>query len=203
MQNVGQTVLSQYANSPIILAIINQANEALDPAANITAFYNSVWNINTATGYGLDVWGRIVGISRYVQLKSQADVFGFQTGGTPEHSLPFGDGVFSAGSTSTDTYRLTDSIYRSLILFKAFTNIAATNIPTLNQIAQRLAAIMRDFSIASGYTTTGDPSKVYVQDLGGMTMSYVFAYTLNEYEQAIVNIPGILPHPSGVSVTIA
>ena len=203
MQDYSPTILSQYANSPALLAIIDKANSAIDPATNINAFYNSLWNINTATGYGLDVWGRIVGISRFVQVKSQADTFGFQTGGSPEHSLPFNDGVFTAGSTATDTYQLADGIYRSLILFKAFVNIAATNIPTLNKIAQTLAAIMRDFSIASGYTTTGDPSKVYVNDLGGMAMQYVFAYTLNDYEQAIVNIPGILPHPSGVSVTIA
>lgn len=60
------TVISQYANSPRICGLVQRWNACLDPSANITAFYDDVWNIETAIGYGLDVWGRILGTGRTV-----------------------------------------------------------------------------------------------------------------------------------------
>ena len=38
----------------------------MDPSVNIEAFLQYIWNVNTAVGYGLDVWGAIVGVSRVV-----------------------------------------------------------------------------------------------------------------------------------------
>ena len=60
-----KTILSQYDDSPTLLSMIESFNDAIDPTANITAFYENIWNVNTANGYGLDVWGQIVGVSRY------------------------------------------------------------------------------------------------------------------------------------------
>jgi hypothetical protein len=64
MQNWTQTLLSRFANSPIIVALISSFNAAMDPTWQIENFYKYIWNVNTAVGYGLNVWGAIVGVSR-------------------------------------------------------------------------------------------------------------------------------------------
>lgn len=66
MNNVTQTVISQYANSPTLLGIINSFNAAVDPCDDINNFYTMVWDVATAQGFGLDIWGRIVGVGRTI-----------------------------------------------------------------------------------------------------------------------------------------
>jgi hypothetical protein len=207
MQNWEDTLASQYANSPALLAIIEGMNDSIDQTARINDFVRLVWNVDTAQGYGLDVWGRIVGISRYLSIPSTEDFFGFETGGVPEHSMTFGSGVFFAGASSSTAFALSDTAYRQLIYFKAFANIARADIPTLNRLVSKLFAglhglyIVRGY-IVDGYFSTEDTGRAYVQDLGGMQMRYVFEYDLNIYETAIINTPGLLPHPAGVKVFI-
>lgn len=208
MQRVEDTLLSQYANSPILLALIKGMDEAIDPRANIDAFYRTVWNVDTAQGWGLDVWGRIVGVSRFLRIPDEIDYFGFQTGGSPEHSLTFGSGVFYTGQPATQTYELSDAAFRSLIYFKAFANISATTIPALNRLVNKLFGGLHGLYIERGYFVDGfladeGEGRAYVEDLGGMQMRYVFEYALNEYETAIITTPGLLPHPAGVEVFIA
>jgi hypothetical protein len=67
MNNVLQTVISQYGNSPTILALIESFNAAVDPAADLDAFLTHIWQVDTADGVFLDnVWGRIVGVTRTI-----------------------------------------------------------------------------------------------------------------------------------------
>lgn len=66
MQNYLQTVISQFGNSPTILAMIDTFNQAVDPSADIDNFVTWVWQVSTAQGFGLDIWGRIVGVSRTI-----------------------------------------------------------------------------------------------------------------------------------------
>ena len=66
MQNVEQTIISQYGNSATITQLINNMNAYIDPSADIDNFYNFVFNVETAQGFGLDIWGRIVNVSREV-----------------------------------------------------------------------------------------------------------------------------------------
>ena len=66
MDNWSQTLLSRYADKPILCALISSFNAAMDPGADIAAFQEYIWNVNTAVGYGLDVWGTIVGVSRVI-----------------------------------------------------------------------------------------------------------------------------------------
>ena len=71
------TIVSQMANSPTVLRLLESASEYLDPAADLDRFYNLIWNVNTAQGYGLDVWGRIVGVSRIINV-ADTSYFGFK-----------------------------------------------------------------------------------------------------------------------------
>jgi hypothetical protein len=179
------TVMSQYANSPIILQLIKNFNSYIDQTANIDSFYDNIWNINTAVGYGLDVWGRIVNVSRQLTIPATSDYFGFQDGASDTY--PFNQAPFYSGVPASQNYMLSDDAYRTLILIKAMVNIAATNIPTLNKI------------ITSLFSGNG---RVYVVDLGNMQMSYVFEFPLQPFQLAVLTQSGVLAHPTGVGVTI-
>lgn len=86
-----QTVISQYANSPRLLQLIEDFAGYVDPTAKLDAFYDLVMNLDTAQGYGLDVWGRIVGVNRVLKV-TNTDYFGFAEAGDAQS---FGDARFN------------------------------------------------------------------------------------------------------------
>ena len=66
MKNIEQTIQDQFSNSPTLVTLIQNMNENIDPTADIDAFFNLIFNVNTALGMGLDIWGRIVNVSRSI-----------------------------------------------------------------------------------------------------------------------------------------
>lgn len=148
-------------------------------------FYDSVWNVDTAQGFGLDVWGRIVVIGRSIQIPV-VDYFGFTTPPSEAWS-PFGQESFYAGPTSTTTFRLEDNAYRVLILAKALSNIANTTAPKINRVLQQLFP---------------ERGRAWVNDLGGMSIRVVFEFALEPWEVVVLTSGGVLPRPAGVSATI-
>ena len=182
MIDVEQTIISQYGNSTTIAQLIQNMNEYLDPRADFDTFFNFVWNVETAEGFGLDIWGRIVGIGRDLQI-ADTQWFGFQEGGLS----PFDSAPFFTAPGATSTFRLADPAYRTLILTKAIGNIAATTAPALNQILQNM------------FSGRG---RCYVNDLGNMSFRYTFEFSLEPYEMAILTQSGALPRPAGVSATL-
>lgn len=188
---VWNTILSQYANSPVLRQLIANANTYLNPSPNIDSFYNLVWNIETAEGYGLDVWGRIVGVSRVLELPA-TDYFGF-TGPSGASGLPWNQGIWYNGQSLTTNFALLDAPYRQLILAKAAANISNATIPSINQI---LLAI---FGPGTLLEVIGNS---YCTDDGGMTMTYTFGSALNPVQTAIVYQSGVLPKPTGVAATV-
>ena len=183
MIDVEQTIISQYANSPTLVQLIQNMNEYLDPRADFDNFFNFVWNVDTAQGFGLDIWGRIVNISRVLQLPADPIYFGFDE--ALPGSYPFNEQPFYNGPGATTAYELADDAYRQLILLKALANISATTAPAINQLLQ-------NFFINQG--------RCYVIDDGGMHMHYVFEFLLTPYQFAIIANSGALPKPAGVTV---
>lgn len=183
MQNWDQTLQAQFANSPRMRMILEGFNQSVDPSAVINAWYENIWNPQTATGYGLDVWGRIVGVNRVVQLSS-TEYFGFsqQTPGV----TTYGDGIFYSGNSATQNYALSDDAFRRLIFAKALVNISDNSITTLNAMLMAL------------FPGRG---RAYVKDGGAMQMTYVFEWDMTGVEQAVALSSGVLPHPSGVAVS--
>ena len=182
MIDVEKTIISQYANSPTIVALVNGMNAWIDPRADIDNFYKTVWNVDTANGYGLDIWGRIVGVSRFIQLDSDLDVFGFDN--TSNDWQPLSQAPFFSGSiTGERSYKLLDDSYRTLILVKAMSNISDGSAPAINQILQNLFA---------------GRGRCYVSDTGNMTMQYTFEFFLSEVDMAILSKSGVLIRPAGV-----
>jgi hypothetical protein len=187
MLNYEQTIISQYANSPTLSQLIANLNGYIDPRADLLAFYNNVWNIDTAVGFGLDIWGRIVGVSRVIPIPGTSGSFGFDNDDVPPDWENFGGGPFFSGQQTTGGYALSDSSYRTLILTKALANIVATTAPALNALIQNL------------FPGRG---RCYTLDLGNMSMRYVFEFSLSSVELAILSNSGVLPHPAGVLVGI-
>jgi hypothetical protein len=182
------TIISQYANSPIITGLVAYMDEWLDQTQNLDNFYDNIWNVATAQGYGLDVWGRIVGVQRTVQV-AQGKFFGFneQTVNTVEPFGPGGVGCFYSGTPQTVSVALADSSFRQLIFAKAAANISNGSSRSINSILRSL------------FPNRGN---AYVVDNLNMTMQYVFLFSLQPFELAIVSQSGVLPKPVGVQATI-
>lgn len=177
---VRKTIMSQYANSPRLMAIIEALADAIDPSEFTEEFYTLVMNIPTAQGFGLDIWGRIVGVSRTVRYPNPAeDYFGFEDG-----FYPFGQAPFSAGSSEAGAWDLLDDAYRQLILIKAISNIAYATAPNINRIIKQI------FRGTGYYLAEGD-----------MKGAYVFEYILTPFERFIFTETNILPRPCGVEIS--
>lgn len=179
------TVISQYGNSPILLQLIENFNNYVDLTKNFDDFYDKIWNVITAQGIGLDIWGRIVGVNRVLQI-STSKFFGFEEAGNAFID-PFNVSPFYTGTMITDNFALSDEAYRTLILAKAFANISDGSTASINQLLLTL------------FPNRGN---AYVVDNNDMTIEYAFAFTLNAVEYAIVTNSGVLPKPTGVLATV-
>lgn len=177
------TIISQYANSPVLLSLVDFMEQDISPDVDIDAFYDFVWNVMTAQGFGLDIWGRIVNVGRELNIPGTLTTFGFHT--TPTESFqPFGQApMYDGNPPSSTVYRLADDAYRTLILAKAMANISDTTAPSINRNLQIL------------FEGRG---RTYVADTGGMRLRYVFEFQLTPAEWAIVTQSGALARPAAV-----
>ena len=170
-----KTIQSQYGASPHIIGIVEAAAKQLDPTGDIKTFYDKVINPLTAEGVGLDVWGRIVGASRYLPVENE-DFFGFYGQQlNPMNQAPF----FNTGDT--DLFRLTDEAYRTLIFLKAAANIGTATLPSIKEI---LTALFDD--------------PVLVMNIGNMKVRVVFEFFLTPYQRAIFETYGLFNLGAGV-----
>jgi hypothetical protein len=184
---VAQTIISQYANSPTLVQLCNNMDTYINPDADLDMFYDYVWNVMTALGFGLDIWGQIVNIGRQLTIPGAATYLGFSEAYTqPTADIgpqPFGQAPFYAGVQDTETYTLSDDAYRTLILVKALANISDCTAPSLNQLLQNL------------FQGRG---RCYVNDLGNMQMRFTFEFYLQPFEMAIMTQSGAIPRPAAV-----
>lgn len=184
MINVEKTIISQYGNSSAITQLIDGMNEYIDPRVDIDNFFNFVWNVDTAEGFGLDIWGRIVNVGRDVTIPEVLTYFGFYEAGDAE---PFDQVPFYNSTAATNTYRLEDDVYRVLVLTKALANISESTAASLNRLLQNL------------FPGRG---RAYVLDLGGMQIQFTFEFLLAPFEYAMLTQSGVIPNPAGVGSVI-
>lgn len=185
--DVWQTVISQYANSPILMQLILNFQDYVDPTVNLDAFFDMIWNIDTAQGYGLDVWARIVAVNRILKLASGPPYFGFEEGQDYQDFGPGGLGPFYSGGKLTDNYIMPDDGFRVLILAKAFSNICDGSIGAINRLL---------------LTLFGASGKAYVVDNQDMTFNYTFEFPMTPLQLAILTNSGVFPKPTGVSYSV-
>ncbi len=179
-------LISQYRNSPRIDAIILAFNSATDQTENISNLYDMIWSVQTAVGYGLDCWGRIVGVSRTLKFPSGANPYlGNEEAGS---WTGFGQGGFFSGQSLSNNFILSDTDFRTLILAKAAGNISNGAVPSINQIL---------------LTLFPNRGACYVSDNQNMSCTLTFKFALTPVEEAIINQANVLPIPCGVAVSIS
>lgn len=174
MKNIEQTLISQYANSPIICQLISDFNERIDPTAEIDDFYRLVWNLNTAQGIGLDFWGRVVGIERNVQINDKNQFIGSTLAAEDLHQFRVGT-----------THLMNDEMFRTMIFLKAMSNIIYATAPNINRLLSAL------------FEKRG---RAYFVKNGTMMARYVFEFNLTPVEKAVIISTDLLPRPTGVLV---
>jgi len=184
-----QTVISQYANSPILMQLIENFAAYVDQTENIDNFIDFMRDISTAQGIGLDIWGMIVGVTRTLHIVGTQKYFGFEEATTisADSFGPGGQSTFFAGNPLTSNFQLSDDSFRVLILAKALANISDGSIKSINQILINL------------FRNRGN---AFVVDNNNMTMIYNFNFVLTAVELAIVSQSGVLPKPVGVASSV-
>ncbi len=212
--DVWKTIISQYANSPILTRLIEDIFDYLDQTANFEAFFDLVFNVDTAEGHGLDVWGRIVGVNRVIQV-AVGEWFGFAE--ASPGSQTFGFGPFYGGASLTENFALSDQAYRTLIFAKAAANITDGSIPAINRILMSLFpnrgnAYVTDgvnngawFGFAESTNANGFNQQAFYSGnptIQTMAMTYTFTFPLSPVELAIVQNSGVLPKPTGVAAYV-
>jgi len=176
------TILAQYANSPIILEIIDTFDSAVSLDKDAENFYKLAWNISTAIGEFLDIWGRIVNVTRVISLPV-SNYFGFSEGSYKG----FGQAKFYAGTTASTNYALSDDAFRLLILAKALFNISRTTYSVYNKILMQL------------FPNRG---RAYIGTSGNMNVRLTFEFYLQSWELAILKQSNVFEPPTGVNFYI-
>ena len=176
---IHKTIIRQYEESPTINAMVNSYSQTIDAKYLFDSFYTNIWNIDTANSEGLDIWGRIVGVSRYLTLQN-SDYFGFD----PDFK-PFDNAPFFGTSAINDQYRLSNDDFRRVIKAKALANITGTTIPGIELVLKQL------FSVRG---------KTKVRVVGFKELDYVFKFVPTDLDNAIITAPNLLPIPAGHTI---
>lgn len=187
---LGKSVMRQFSNSPTLLALLDDFDQWVDLTQFSAAFLANVWDISTAQGFGLDIWGRILGQSRYLRIaQTPGDNFGFNINSSPGTQWkPWSQAPFYGGATAgTVAFPLQDAYYRQLLLVKAAANIATCDCPSIN-------ALMRSMFGSRGRCYVGyDLAKP-------MHIGYHFEFFPTPVEKSIIE-SGLFPQPAGTTAT--
>lgn len=183
------TILTQYSASTKLLSIIDTFNQAVSLDDFTDEFIAKVWDLTTCETFGLDIWGKIVGVSRYITAPIESSSFGFSEADDPDpdYPTPFNESPFFGGTQETTNVRLEDDAYRTLIFCKAFTNISIATIPEINRFLKMLFY---------------DRGRAYCVNYRDMTMGITFEFELAPYEVSILTNYDVTPIPSDVLLNI-
>lgn len=190
------------------MAWLASLNSSIDPAVSLASLRTNVWGaVSTTTPeagggvtfrYGLDVWGRIVGVNKNLFIPATiTNWFGFAEAFSGSYKWTnFYDGVSAVrppyamwdGTTYTTTPMLvlSNTQMQQAILAKAYANISSCSSYALNQVVRKLFG-----------------ARVCVYDLGSMGMQVNFESAPTTDQSNLINYGSVLPHASGVAVTIA
>lgn len=138
MSDITETIQSQYAAAPKIRKLIKGLGELFDRRKDIENFYTKVFDIDTCDSYGLDVWGRIVGVKRDATMVTVVGVpyFGFHNKYNKDEK-GFNQKPFFHGAEE-QTFVLSDDAYRLYIKAKAIANICNGSLEQLNYMLNML-----------------------------------------------------------------
>ena len=172
------TIQSQYSASKTIIELVQSARVRISPWADIGLFYQNIFDIETARGVGLDIWGRILGIGRLLDVEDTGEWLGFEEADYE----PFDQAPMWDGNTSTKQTRLSDDAYRYLLMWKALANISTADAASLNNLLHGLF----------------DGKDVVVHEVDVMEIELYIFFQLEPYERAVLREYGLFARGAGV-----
>ena len=167
-------MISQYANSPKFVALVDGLRAMFNNAKLIGDWYNIVYNLKTAKGFGLDIWGKILNQGCSFKYTNQT------TGVVTEYYLK---GEITVDGTTFSAEEV-EELYRKILFMKVISLITNATDKSLNELLQFYF----------------DGRRVYVIQYDTMKLRYVFEIAVNKLEKSIFT-SGLLPKPTGVGAT--
>lgn len=167
-------LISQYANSEKILKLANGIRSIFSNAKLIKDWFNIVYNIKTAKGFGLDIWGKILNQGRNFTYINET------SGDRTDYYLK---GELTVDGT-TFTADEIEELYRKVLFMKAMSLITNATERSINELLQFYF----------------DGRRVYVIQYGTMKIRYVFEIPVNKLEKSLFK-SDLLPKPAGVGAT--
>ena len=167
-------MISQYANSPKFVELVNGLTGMFNNAKLIKDWFDIVYNLKTAKGFGLDIWGKILNQDRNFTYINE------NTGVKTDYYLK-GDMTIDGTSFTADQIEET---YRTVLFMKALSCITNATEKSLNELLQ--------------FYFNG--RRVYVIQYGTMKIRYVFEIPVNKLEKSIFK-SDVMPKPTGVGVS--
>ena len=164
-------MLSQYANSPKFVKLVEGLKAQINNANTIEEWIRVVYDLKTASGYGLDVWGVILNQGRLL----------YYTENGVEKSVYLKGAQTVGGESYTDEQM--EGYYRMLLFFKAFSYVTNSTLKSFNDL---LRFYFED-------------RRVYVQEIGTMAIELVFEFFPTTLEQ-IIFASELFPKPTGVGL---
>ena len=203
----------QYANAKNLNAIINDELEFFNVNVNqfFTNWEKDVFNLITANTFGLNVWGKILGVPRpsVPAVNGGIDasgVFRFANVDTHRwHSIWISGSVVPTLNIeyepSEDAIpipnQLGDNAYRTILLAKIRLLYSNGSVHDINDFVQRLLGY---YSPANGWIKN---ENVYVQDNYNMTMTVMFNSLPSSAALSVLTTDGLSPRPAGVFLNYA
>lgn len=152
----------------------------------IYSLVNDNLSISTAKGIGLDLWGNLLHLSRYIPSESDSNNYAYFNFNSKNFKTNGGLIFYNANRPNYGT--LDDIYYRQLLLIVYQGYFLNSSIPTLNQFALESLA---------------DYGSVYVRDTTDMSYQiYIFNNKIPPWLNFMANNYDILPRPAGVGMGI-
>lgn len=184
-----QAILWQY-NEALRLQSLLQSKQAwydLNQEDFWIGWYNDVFNLVTATDFGLAIWARILNIPLYININPEPDdapIFGFNEVPSINTYVNFENGNFSNQGSSIF---LTTEQQRLVLRLRYYQLISRGAIPEINSFLNAL------------FSPTG--GACWAIDNFDMTMTYVFNFPIDSTLLQVIEMLDVFPRPAGVGVT--
>ena len=149
-------LIGQYANSPVMLKLANGLGTLFDESGFIENWYNVIFNLGTAVGYGLDIWGLILNRSRE-----------FNYNGVKYYL----QGAQTIGNV-TFTAEQMENLYRKILQLTAMRYIGNASLSSLNTLLQ--------------FIFKEDGECYCLEYEAAMHIRYVFRFYLNDVQKAVI-----------------
>ncbi len=184
--DIKNTIMSQFQNSPRIIALMAGIDKLIRPDEDIKLFYDKYINIMTAQGPGLDAWGLLIGVSRLFRVDdntSDNTFFGFSVDDDEVEGFDVSPFYATGVNDDLSSFILDDDAYRELLLLKAAANISRVDVASLTALLDTL------------FPNRGE---MYIIEDAPMQLQFVFEFELTPFERALLKRRDLPPKPAGV-----